>query len=149
MEISLYFHQMEKPITMSLIVRICLLFSLLIFQIAYSQKEFQGAIKLGFSINDSVLKGYETEDFYVSCKTKRRETTSFNLSEDSSLFELATGTYELQITSDNFQTITYLDIPVNQEKITFLEIPLIDKSKRKKQIRINYHKPKNKWKNCG
>ena len=112
-------------------------------------KRVSRAIKLGFSINDSVLKGYETEGFYVSCKTKRRETISFNLSEDSSLFELATGTYELQITSDNFQTITYLDIPVNQEKITFLEIPLIDKSKRKKQIRINYHKPKNKWKNCG
>ena len=149
MEISLYFHQMEKPITMSLIVRICLLFSLLIFQIAYSQKEFQGAIKLGFSINDSVLKGYETEDFYVSCKTKRRETISFNLSEDSSLFELATGTYKLQITSDNFRTINYLDIPVNQEKITFLEIPLVAKSKRKKPIRINYPKPKSKWKNCG
>jgi len=57
MEISLYFHQIEKPITMSFIARISLLFSLLIFQIAYSQKEFQGAIKLGFSINDSLLKG--------------------------------------------------------------------------------------------
>lgn len=149
MEISLYFHQMEKPITMSLIVRICLLFSLLIFQIAYSQKEFQGGIKLVFSINDSLLKGYETENFYVSCKTKRRETISFNLSEDSSLFELAAGTYKLQITSDNFQTINYLDIPVNQEKITFLEIPLVAKSKRKKPIRINFNKPKMKWKNCG
>lgn len=149
MEISLYFHQMEKPITMSFIVRICLLFSLLIFQIAYSQKEFQGGIKLGFSINDSLVKGYATENFHVSCKTKRRETISFNLSEDSSLFELATGTYKLQITSDNFRTINYLDIPVNQEKITFLEIPLVAKSKRKKPIRINYPKPKSKWKNCG
>ncbi len=149
MEISLYFHQMEKPRTMSLIVRICLLFSLLIFQIAYSQKEFQGAIKLGFSINDSVLKGYETEDFYVSCKTKRRETISFNLSEDSSLVILRSGTYSLRIKSKKYCTMIYTDIPVNQEKITFLEILLIDKSKRKKQIRINYRKPKSKWKNCG
>ena len=104
---------------------------------------------MGFSINDSLVKGYATENFHVSCKTKRRETISFNLSEDSSLFELATGTYKLQITSDNFQTINYLDIPVNQEKITFLEIPLVAKSKRKKPIRINFNKPKMKWKNCG
>ena len=149
MEISLYFHQMEKPITMSFIARISLLIPLLIFQSTYSQKEFQGGIKFGFSINDSLVKGYATENFYVSCKTKRRETISFNLLEDSSLFELTTGTYKLQITSDNFQTINYLDIPVNQEKITFLEIPLVAKSKRKKPIRINYRKPKSKWKNCG
>jgi hypothetical protein len=149
MEISLYFHQMEKPITMSFIARISLLIPLLIFQSTYSQKEFQGGIKFGFSINESVVKGYETENFLVSCKTKRGKTISFNLSEDTSLFELATGTYKLQITSDNFQTINYLDTPVNQEKITFLEIPLITKSKRKKPIRINYLKPKSKWKNCG
>jgi hypothetical protein len=149
MEISLYFHQIEKPITMSFIARISLLFSLLIFQSTYSQKEFQGGIKFGFSINESVVKGYETENFLVSCKTKKGETISFNLSQDTSLFELATGTYKLQITSDNFRTINYLDIPVNQEKITFLEIPLVAKSKRKKPIRINYRKPKSKWKNCG
>ena len=149
MEISLYFHQMEKPITMSFIARISLLIPLLIFQSTYSQKEFQGGIKFGFSINDSLVKGYATENFYVSCKTKRRETISFNLLEDSSLFELTTGTYKLQITSDTFQTMNYLDIPVNQEKITFLEIPLVAKSKRKKPIRINYRKPKSKWKNCG
>jgi hypothetical protein len=53
------------------------------------------------------------------------------------------------ITSANFQTINYLDTPVNQGKITFLEIPLVIKSKRKKPIRINYRKPKSKWKNCG
>ena len=70
MEISLYFHQMEKPITMSLIVRICLLFSALIFQSAYSQKEFQGGIKLGFSINDSLVKGYATEIFMSPVKQK-------------------------------------------------------------------------------
>lgn len=149
MEISLYFHQMEKPITMSFIARICLLFPLLIFQSAYSQKEFQGGIKLGFSTNDSLLKNYDAEKFHISCKTKKRETILFNLSQDSSLFELAKGTYKLQITSDNFQTINYLDIPVNHEKITFLEIPLVAKSKRKKPIRINYRKPKSKWKNCG
>jgi hypothetical protein len=140
---------MEKPITMSFIARISLLIPLLIFQSTYSQKEFQGGIKFGFSINESVVKGYETENFLVSCKTKKGETISFNLSKDTSLFELATGTYKLQITSDNFQTINYLDIPVNQEKITFLEIPLVAKSKRKKPIRINFNKPKSKWKNCG
>ena len=58
MEISLYFHQMEKPITMSFIARINLLIPLLIFQSTYSQKEFQGGIKFGFSINESVVKGY-------------------------------------------------------------------------------------------
>jgi hypothetical protein len=105
MEISLYFHQMEKPITMSFIVRIYLLFSLLIFQSTYSQKEFQGGIKFGFSINESVVKGYETENFLVSCKTKRGKTISFNLSEDTSLFELATGTYKLQITSEKLQKL--------------------------------------------
>ena len=76
-------------------------------------KRVSRGIKLGFSTNDSLLKNYDAEKFHISCKTKKRETILFNLSEDSSLFELETGTYKLQITSDNFQTINYLDIPVN------------------------------------
>lgn len=89
------------------------------------------------------------KNFIFRVKQKKRETISFNLSQDSSLFELATGTYKLQITSENFQTINYLNIPVNQKKITFLEIPLVAKSNRKKPIKINYRKVKIKWKNCG
>jgi hypothetical protein len=149
MENSLCFHQIEKPLTMSFIVRMCLLFSLLIFQSAYSQKEFQGGIKLGFSINESVVKSYETENFHVSCKTKKKETISFNLSEDSSFVKLTPGTYSLRIKSEKNCTIIYKEIPVSQGKITFLGIPLVDKSKRKNPIRINYRKPRIKWKNCG
>jgi len=48
------------------------------------------------------------------------------------------------ITSANFQTINYLDTTVNKGKITFLEIPMVVKSKRKKPIKINYRKPKSK-----
>jgi len=121
----------------------------LIFEHSFAQTKFHGGVK--FSVNDSIADKYKTEMFYITFSTKGRKKTktSFVSSLDSKrFFPLSQGTYFIRIESTNFSTIKYASVPIKDKKITFLELPLVNKSTRKRSIRIKYHEPK-RYKNCG
>lgn len=122
---------------------------LLIFGHSFAQTKFHGGVK--FSVNDSIANKYKTEMYHITFSTKGRKKTktSFVSSLDSTrFFPLSPGTYFIRIESTNFSTIKYASVPIKDKKITFLELPVVNKSMLKRSIRIKYHEPK-RYKNCG
>jgi hypothetical protein len=125
---------------------------LLIFQHFFAQTAFQGGNGgVKFSMQDSEKNEYQTEAFHVSFDligAKNLKISFDTLLFSGSFISLSPGKYSMRIESTKFCTVKCLGVVVNPEKITFLELPLVNKSMRKRLIRIKYHEPK-RYKNCG